>query len=228
MGKRGTPATWLVAAVAGIISTGLTAQAARAADIVDQQPTADIGLPSTFYTLTPAASMAEIDSFTTAIPYHLGTLTAFTSSDGIGPTLSVTGSIYSGGPPGGPGASLVTTAFGSLNGAHSIVVDFGGALLPAGTYYLTAFVEREAPFDGIWYWNTTFSGPQAYTWPIGMGLPPAPETSMFTTQPLALAYTLTGSPVVSAVAEPPSGMIIASGLGLMGLFGVRRKRLTAA
>jgi hypothetical protein len=63
---------------------------------------------------------------------------------------------------------LVTTAFGTLNASHDIVVDFAGALLPAGTYYLTAFVVRQSASDGVWYWNTTFSGPQALTWPIGL------------------------------------------------------------
>jgi hypothetical protein len=43
----------------------------------------------------------------------------------------VSGSIYSGAPPGDPGTQLVTTAFGTLDASHDIVVDFGGAPLPA-------------------------------------------------------------------------------------------------
>lgn len=211
---------------AGLIASAglLSAPAARAAFIVDQPATAGIGLVSTAYTLTPLNSVLEIDSFGTAVPYHLGTLTAFSSSDGGGVPISVTASIYSGGPPGGPGATLVATATGSLDGVHDIVVDFRGTVLPTGTYYLTASVLRQLPIDGIWHWNTTFSGPQALTWPIGMGGRPAPETSPFTNQPLALAYTLTGTPVVAALPEPSSLGLLGGGLLLTGALIAGRKR----
>jgi hypothetical protein len=149
---------WIVAVIAGIAVASLSAPTADAALVVDQQPTADIGLPSALFTLTPTASVEEIDSFTMAAAYRLGTLTAFTSSDGLGPAISVGGSIYSGAPPGDPGAQLVTTAFGTLDASHDIVADFGGALLPVGSYYLTAFVVCQSPNDGIWYWNTDLLG----------------------------------------------------------------------
>ncbi len=71
--------------MAGIAAGSLFAPTADAAVIVDQQPTAGIGLLSTFFTLQPGISVAEIDSFTTTTAYRLGTLTAFSSSDGPGP-----------------------------------------------------------------------------------------------------------------------------------------------
>lgn len=213
-----------LAAAIGIAAVTLAAPTARADLIVDQPATAGIGLVSSFYTLDLADSVAEIDSFTAARDYRLGTLTAFSSSDGGGPVIAVTGSIYAGGPPGGPGASLVATASGSLDAQHDIVVDFGGALLPAGMYYLTAFVERATPNDGIWYWNTTFAGPQALTWPIGLGQPPAPETNAFTNQPLALAYTLTGTPVVATVPEPAGVTLFGTALLLTGALVARGRK----
>ncbi len=216
---------WSAAAIAGIAVGSLFAPTADAALIVDQQPTADIGLPSSFYTLTPAVSVAEIDSFTTAVAYNLGVFTAFPSSDGIGAPISVTASIYSGGPPGGPGAELVTTAFGTLTENADIVVDFDGALLPAGSYYITAFVLRQTPNDGVWYWNTTYSGPQALTWKIGLGQPPAPEANPFTDQPLALAYTLTGTPVTGTAPapEPPTALLLSGGMAFVLLLAGRRR-----
>jgi len=108
------------------------------------------------------------------------------------------------------------------------VVDFGNALLPSGTYYLTAFVVRQSVNNGVWYWNTTFSGPQALTWPIGQGLPPAPEANAFTDEPLALAYTLTGTPVVAAVPEPPTWALFAGGLSVAGLLSARRRSRPSA
>jgi hypothetical protein len=121
----------------------------------------------------------------------------------------------------------VTTAFGTLDASHDIVVDFGGAPLPAGNYYLTAFVVRQSPNHGIWYWNMTFSGPQALTWPIGGGLSPAPETSSFTDEPLALAYTLTGTRVAVAVPEPPSVTLTVCGFALVVLLAGRWRRTWA-
>jgi hypothetical protein len=86
---------------------------------------------------------------------------------------------------------------------------------------LTAFVVRQSPNDGIWYWNTTFSGPQALTWPIGGGLSPVPETSLFTDEPLALAYTLTGTTAAVAVPEPPSVTLSVWGFTLVVLLAGR-------
>jgi hypothetical protein len=62
----------IVATIAGTALASLFAPTADAALIVDQQPTADIGLPSTLFTLTPTASVEEIDSFTTVAAYRLG------------------------------------------------------------------------------------------------------------------------------------------------------------
>jgi hypothetical protein len=93
-------------------------------------------------------------------------------------------------------------------------------LLPAGTYYLTAFVVRQDL--GIWYWNTSFTGPQALTWAIGLDLAPAPETSPFTDQPLALAYTLTGA-LATPAPEPPTWALFGGGFVLAGLLSTRRR-----
>jgi hypothetical protein len=212
---------WIAAVIAGIAVASLSAPTADAALIVDQQPTADIGLPSALFTLTPTASVEEIDSFTTAAAYRLGTLTAFTSSDGLGPAISVGGSIYSGAPPGDPGAQLVTTAFGTLMRATTLLSISAARFCRWGAIILTAFVVRQSPNDGIWYWNTTFSGPQALTWPIGGGLSPAPETSSFTDEPVALAYTLTGTRVAVPVPEPPSVTLTFCGFALVVLVAGR-------
>ena len=133
MRRARRPTRCLAAGAAGVVAASLCAPAARADLIVDQEPTADIGLASAIFALQPAGSVLEIDSFTTTTGYRLGTLTAFPLSDGPGTNISVSGSIYSGAPPGDPGADLVATASGTMDADHNIVVDFGGALLPAGT-----------------------------------------------------------------------------------------------
>lgn len=214
---------WLAAGAAGIVGASLCAPTARADFIVDRELLVGVGLVSSFFSLTPSISIAEIDSFTTTTVYRLGTLTAFASSDGGGTPISVSGSIYSGAPPGDAGAELAATAFGTLDADHNVVVDFGGALLPAGTYFLTAFVTRETNADGIWFWNTTLSGPEALAWQIGRGLAPEPESSVFPDPPLALAYTLTGTKVATAVPEPPSWALLVSGFAFAGLLSTRRR-----
>jgi PEP-CTERM motif len=94
-------------------------------------------------------------------------------------------------------------------------------------------VTRQSNEDGIWFWNTTFTGPQALTYLIGQSLPPAPETSPSTSEPLALAYTLTGAKVATAVPEPPSWALLLSGFAVAGVLSARRRlspstaRLTA-
>jgi hypothetical protein len=50
----------IAAAIVGIAGASVFAPAAGAALIVDQQPTVNIGLQSTLYTLTPAVSVAEM------------------------------------------------------------------------------------------------------------------------------------------------------------------------
>lgn len=90
---------------------------------------------------------------------------------------------------------------------------------------LTAFVERNSPADGIWYWNTSFTGSQAPTWAIGTGQPPAPEIDTFTTHPLALAYTLTGD-AATFVPEPPTGALLLGAIGI-GMAAIRRPRSRA-
>ena len=94
----------------------LFAPTADAALIVDQQPTADIGLPSTLFTLTPTALVEEIDSFTTLAAYRLGTLTAFTSSDRLGAGHLGERVDLLGRRPAIQAPQLVTTAFGTLDG----------------------------------------------------------------------------------------------------------------
>jgi hypothetical protein len=117
--------------IAGTAMASLFAPTADAALIVDQQPTADIGLPSTLFTLTPTALVEEIDSFTTLAAYRLGTLTAFTSSDRLGAAHLGQRVDLLGRRPAIQAPQLVTTAFGTLDASHDIVVDFGGAPLPA-------------------------------------------------------------------------------------------------
>ena len=206
--------------MAGIAAGSLFAPTADAAVIVDQQPTAGIGLLSTFFTLQPGISVAEIDSFMTTTAYRLGMLTAFSSSDGLGPTISVTGSIYSGGPPGGPGADLITTASGTLDANHNIVVDFGGVLLPAGTYYLTAFVVRQRPRHLVLEYF--IHRPAGADLADRNGPGSAAETSPFTDQPLALAYTLTGA-LATPAPEPPTWALFGGGFALAGLLSTRRR-----
>ena len=51
------------------------------------------------------------------------------------------------------------------------------------------------------------------SWPLDAGQPPAPETSMFTTHPVALAYSLTGN-TATFVPEPSTGALLLGALGI--------------
>ena len=66
------------------------------------------------------------------------------------------------------------------------------------------------------------AGNSTLTWPLDADQPPAPETNMVTTHPLALAYTLTGN-TATFVPEPSTGALLLGALGIMAFIKRPRK-----
>ena len=178
-----------LAVAAGIVAAGFARSAARADFIVDQQPTADIGLISTLYALDAPFSTLEIDSFTTQPPIELRHANRLHSAT-MRPQHFGDGFDLSSGPPGGPSANLVATASGTLDADRNIVVRLPRRASAGGLIDLTAFPERQNPLYGIRSGIRRSRRPQALTWP-SKKVSPAPETSTLTDQTVALCLQLT-------------------------------------
>ncbi len=224
-----------------LIAIGLSVlPVVAAADVIVDQPLMfepQLGgtqaIASNIFQLVPQSSFLGLDDFTTTAPYRLTNLTAFAINDGSGPNVNVQASIYTALPGPGSPAIVAATTFGTQDPVtRNLMFDFGGQLLPAGSYYLTAFVVRQdLRTHGVWFWGTTpvVHGTEAYVWPIGAFTPPVTEQAFINNAvggtgqpPLDLAFKLEGNPLASPVPEPATASLIALGLAALG--GNKRQR----
>lgn len=199
---------------------------ARAVVIWDQPGTGDGRIAQIFTDAANAPFSAfEFDDFNTSIGYFIETLTAYGVENGDpGQNVDIVGEIWNA-LPGIFGGSIVMT---SLSGSENLTtanltIDFGGQFLPAGNYWVTAYVVR--PFDtgDQWFWTTTdtITGNEAYFYNpgggFGVGTDPIPGSNIHFDGERDMAFTLEGSPVP----EPATMLLISTGLA--GLAGFRRK-----
>jgi hypothetical protein len=137
----------------------------------------------------------------------------------------VTAEIWNGLPGTG---SLVQAFTGAEDGSGTLNFNLGGYVLPAGSYWLTAYVTR--PFTGGGQWfadnHTPVNGSQAQLYNpgggFGHGTTPFPIQNINGTAE-DLAFTLSGDPV--AVVPEPSAIVVWSLVAGIFSVGAMRKRM---
>jgi PEP-CTERM motif len=196
-------------------------QTTRADIIVNQAPNGG-NIVSQVFPDFPAFSTYSFDDFTTTQAYQLTSLTAFgTEAGDPSQNVSVTAEIWNGLPGSG---SMILSFTGSEDGAGSLNFSLGNALLPAGSYWLTAYVTRPDNPGGQWFFDTSnlVQPSQAYVWNpgggFGFGTSPFPIENV-TGVPENLAYILQGT---AAVPEPTSLTLL--GIGMAFLAWRKRKQ----
>ncbi len=199
--------------------------------IVDQRTnvTNDGFVISQLFPDRPKASTKVFDNFNADQDYRLGTLVVYGTDIGGNPDFNVE-----------VRASITTTAdffatpvltVTGVEVGENLVFDFGGATLAAGSYFLTAYVERPFLGGGQWYWLATrvVSPPDVIVHnPGGMlqhGTAPFGSKELFNV-PFDLQFILNGDPVnvrQDAVPEPATLSFAAIGLASLVVARFRRE-----
>jgi hypothetical protein len=202
---------------------------ARAGLIVNQTPTDGDNVISQVFPNQPTSTTFAFDDFVTAQAYSLTALTVLGTERGD-PTqnLAVTAEIWSGLPGAG---SRVQAFAGFEDGGGTLHFDLGHYVLPAGSYWLTAYVTRPVPPTGPFQWfidtYSPVTGMQAQLYNpgngFGFGTDPFPIRRI-TPNPEDLAFTLSGDAVAVFVPVPEPGTLLLFALGTVAVAGWRRWR----
>jgi hypothetical protein len=149
-----------------------------------------------------AYSSYEFDDFTTTINYNVTTLTVPGVELGTASAnTAVTGEIWNGLPGSGGGSIVMTSTHGKEKANGALAINFGSQLLPAGSYWITAFVTRNFSSGGQWFWDRTlehghYHGSQEQFYNpgggFGFGTQPINGSAIFGTAE-DMAFTLKGT-----------------------------------
>lgn len=205
----------LVLTAAFLATSGL----AHADILIDQPNSGGNGRWSQSVTDMTDLATFQLDDFALLNDAHITTVIAYGEEQGnSGENLNIVAQIWSGLPT--QGGSLVLSTNGVQNG-HNLEFDFGGALLTAGSYWLTAYVERPLASGGQWFWNTStvMNGNESYFYNpaggFGLGVEPIPGSIPFG-EAADLAFSIHGNSV------PTPGVLAL--LGVAGLVARSRRR----
>ncbi len=186
--------------------------------LVNQAP-GTTGRVAQDFTDFPAFSTAQLDDFTLSGEYNLGALTIFGLDRGDASfNVGAFAEIHTAPDLTSP---ILATATGSQVGAD-LQLNFGGATLGPGTYWLAAYVARPFAGGGQWYWlasSQAVAGSESFFHNpgggFGAGGAPVPGSAVFDA-PADMAFVLEGT------ATPAPGALALLGLG--GLVAGRRRR----
>jgi hypothetical protein len=207
---------------AGLALLLVTHRQANGGVIVNQTPSDGVDIISQVFPDNPTFSTMTFDDFVTSQAYSLTSLTALGTETGDATqNVTVTAEIWNGLP--GTGAPVQVFSAGTEDGNGALNFNLGGYILPAGSYWLTAYVTRPIGTAGDqWFFDTytPISGSEAQVYNpgggFGMGTSPIPiSTALGGGATEDLAFTLSCDPV--AVVPEPSTLVTAS--ILLGLFG---------
>jgi hypothetical protein len=147
-------------------------------------------------------SSYEFDDFTTSINYNVTTLTVPGQEFGTASAnIAVTGEIWNGLPGSGGGSIVMTSTHGKEKANGALAINFGSQLLPAGSYWVTAYVTRGFGTGGQWFWDRTLgrhgvNGSQEQFYNpgggFGFGTQPINGSAIFGTAE-DMAFTLKGT-----------------------------------
>lgn len=181
----------------GCTASDLTSDPDPVAEVIVDQPSGGTGqhIGSQDYPDVPASSRFTFDDVVIIRSYGLTSLTAYGGETTGNPVdnVAVYATIYS-------SPDWMTTPIVSTSGTQigvDLLFDFGGALLPPGTYWLSAYVVR-ANSKGQWRLRLPIRGSQAY-WHnpgggSGYGTPPLPAGDVL--EQADVAFVLSGVPMI--------------------------------
>jgi hypothetical protein len=182
------------------------AVAAVVADVVVDQPYDGSSAERTSQELPdyPEFSTYQLDDFATDQDWLLSTLTVLGTDGGWPPdNYDVVAEIWDDLPEDpncGTDGQLILSAQGSEDEfTFGLTFDFGDALLPAGSYWLSVYVVRDFGAHGFWKWYSTtpVNGSEAYYHNPGgghgYGICPIPGSARYG-EVRDMAFTLEGTP----------------------------------
>ncbi|HOX38852.1 MAG TPA: PEP-CTERM sorting domain-containing protein [Candidatus Brocadiia bacterium] len=202
------------------LALALGANGSRAAVLVNQPWDSSSGNKIAQYFPSDGWGAYEFDDFTTGTDYFVTSLYAQGIELGDPSyNLDVVGEIWDGLP--GSGSLVLSSVTGTQMGSD-LSIDFGGQYLPAGSYWITAYVVREFTpgYQWFWYGTTPINGSEEYFYDpsnifsYGVLVPGSVVFSASTD----MAFVLQGNPVP----EPSTVGLI--GLGIVAVALRRRSR----
>jgi hypothetical protein len=202
---------------------------ANAGIIVNQTPAdAGVNIISQVFPNQPASSTFAFDDFVTTQTFSLASLTVLGTERGdFTQNIAVTVEIWTG----LPGVGSRVQAFPGIEDSRGTLnFNLGDYILPAGSYWLTAYVTRPVIPSGMDQWfidlHRPVSGSQAYLYNpgggFGSGTSPFPISGFAGLPPEDLAFTLSGD--MAVVPEPSSLTLLGLGVVSLCCYTWRRRR----
>jgi hypothetical protein len=199
---------------------------ANADQIVNQHSSSGGDVSSQLFPDETSVSKFAFDDFVTTRANSLTSLAVYGAEGGgsePSQNVAVTAEIWNGLPGTG---SIVHSFSGTEDGSGNLDFNLGGYVLPAGSYWLSAYVTRPLNPGGQWFWRlyTPVNGAQAELYSPGEASTPSPIGDLFGV-PFDLQFTLSGDAVSAPEPASEIGFAGLCGMGLIGFARSRRRKI---